>query len=233
MAQLLLSSAPAFILACMGTDNKFTAEHVLKSWQFIQDECIKRGITIVSFGADGDSRELKGMRVASHLMLKKSHPLAEHSPARQQSIRLPKTWFNWFAVRMPSTISCVQDTVHIAVKLKARLLKPSIVLPLGSFVAGAHHIKVIRSSYSKGEHGLRDKDLNHKDRQNFEAVNRITSTSVISLLEKMPDALGTIAYLRMTKDVSESFLDTKLHPLDRIEKIWCAVFFLRYWRQCC
>ena len=54
MAQPLLSSAPAFILACMGTDNKFTAEHVLKRWQFIQDECIKRGIMIVSFGADGD-----------------------------------------------------------------------------------------------------------------------------------------------------------------------------------
>ena len=122
-------------------------------------------------------------------------------------------------------------TLHITVKLKARLLKPSTVLPLGSFVAGAHHIKVIQSSNSKGEHGLRDKDLNHKDRQNFEAVNCITSTSVISLLDKMPDALGTIAYLRMTKDVSESFLDTKLHPLDRIEKIWCAVFFLRYWRQ--
>ena len=41
MAQPLKSSAPAFILGCMTTDNKFTAEHVLKRWSHIYSEFAK------------------------------------------------------------------------------------------------------------------------------------------------------------------------------------------------
>ena len=65
MAQPLSEGIPAFCLACMGTDNKFTAHHVLKRWKYIFSECKKRGIIVVSFGADGDSRELKAMQVST------------------------------------------------------------------------------------------------------------------------------------------------------------------------
>ena len=66
MAQPLCQNVPAFCLACVGTNNKFMAEQVLKRWKYIL-EC-KIGIDVVSFGADGDSRELKSMQVSSHLM---------------------------------------------------------------------------------------------------------------------------------------------------------------------
>ena len=72
MAQPLKPSTPAFILVCLCTDNKFTAEHVLKRWTYIRTECEKRGITVASYGADGDSRELKSMRITSGLLLKPS-----------------------------------------------------------------------------------------------------------------------------------------------------------------
>ena len=36
MAQPLCTHAPSFCLACFGTDNKFTTEHVLKRWKHIQ-----------------------------------------------------------------------------------------------------------------------------------------------------------------------------------------------------
>ena len=67
MAQSLSDGVPAFCLACIGTD-KFSAELILKRWAYIVSECRKRGITVTSFGADGDSRELKAMQVSVGLL---------------------------------------------------------------------------------------------------------------------------------------------------------------------
>jgi len=63
MAQPLYSTATPFCLACLGTDNQFTAKEVLLRWKHIDDECRKRGINVVSFGGDGDTRLLKAMKV--------------------------------------------------------------------------------------------------------------------------------------------------------------------------
>ena len=59
MAQPLSPVAPAFILACLGTDNRFSTEHVLKRWAYIREECSKRGISVISHG---DTRALLGMK---------------------------------------------------------------------------------------------------------------------------------------------------------------------------
>ena len=67
---------------------------------------------------------------------------------------IPSSWLTWFAIKKPTSISFVQDTVHVAVKLKSRLGKPSIILPLGKFVAGVHHLRIIYTTLGKDEHGL-------------------------------------------------------------------------------
>ena len=59
-------------------------------------------------------------------------------------------------------IAYVQDAVHVAVKLKSRLIKPSIILPLGDYIAGVHHLNLIHKTFNRDEHGLREKDINHK-----------------------------------------------------------------------
>ena len=64
MAQPLDHNIPAFCLACFGTNNKFTAEHVLLRWQYVVKECERRRIWVVSFGGDGDSRLMKAMRIS-------------------------------------------------------------------------------------------------------------------------------------------------------------------------
>ena len=69
MAQPLAEDVPAFCVCCMGTNNKFAAEHVLKRWTQIFLECKKREITQLSFGADGDSQELKAMHVSTQLLV--------------------------------------------------------------------------------------------------------------------------------------------------------------------
>ena len=58
----------------------------------------------------------------------------------------------------------------MAVKLKSRLLRLSIILPLGKYIAGGHHLKIVHTTFSKDQHGLRERDISHEDKQNYEAV---------------------------------------------------------------
>ena len=232
MVQPLSEGAPSFCLACIGTDNRFDAVVVLNRWSHIFKECKKRGINVVSFGADGDSREMKAMQVSCQLLLATKPSLSSLSPTQNlATLTIPPKWKTWFAIQHPTTISCVQDTVHIAVKLKARLLQPSIVLPLGSYLAGSHHLHFIQNTFGKDQHGLREKDTNHKDRQNFDAAMHVTSESVLELLSQVPDARGTRAYLEVMRAVIDSYLDKSLDALSRLEKAWFAVFVMRYWRK--
>ena len=116
MAQSLCPDVPAFCLACMGTDNKFTADLILKRWKYIFLECNKRGISVVTFGADGDSRELSAMQKSAPLMCKSLSLDSLMSDVKSHPI--PSSWLTWFAIKKPTSISFVQDTVHVAVKLK-------------------------------------------------------------------------------------------------------------------
>ena len=92
-------------------------------------------------------------------------------------------------------------------------------------------MRLLHNTFSKDQHGLREKDINHKDKQNYDAVLQMTSDSVMELLTDVPDAKGTIAYLRIMKLITDSFLNKNLECLVRIENAWFCVFVLRYWRQ--
>ena len=229
MAQSLCQNVPPFCLAYVGTNNKFTAENVCLLWKYIYMECEKRNIRVLSFGADGDSRLLKAMRVTMSLMTDKSDPLLKHFPPYSlNSPAIPKEWHTWFCTDA-KPVSCVQDTVHIAVKLKSRLLNPSITLRMGCYVAEGSHLRKIQTKYQKDQHGLRERDLNHQDKQNYDAVLRIVNAS--HLLDNIAEARATKCYVGLIKSVIDSYLDKSLDPLIRIEKLWNVVFFLRYWRQ--
>ena len=136
VVQPLRKLVPTFILACLSSDNQFTAENDMQKWKYIHSECAKLGIDVVNFGADGDSREMKSMRVSCHLQYKPDSSLQFSPSSFLPKMKLPKEWMEWFALKYPTSICYVQDTVHIAVKMKSRLLKPSIVLPLGKYTHG-------------------------------------------------------------------------------------------------
>ena len=102
-------------------------------------------------------------------------------------LKLPKEW-TWFWIEKPTPILYIQDYVHIAVKLK---LQPSVILPLGHYLAGSHHLRILVDTFAKDQHGIRQQDLNHQDKQNFDAVTLNTSSSVLAVL---PDAKGTLKY---------------------------------------
>ena len=194
MAQPLGQGVSPFCLACLGSDNKFNAEHVLLRWKFICTECRKRSIDVLSFGGDDDTRILKTMEVFTLLLTTKANHLYHQVPVCSKSASdKPQSWNSWLLTSPVSNISYVQDVIHIATKLKSRLLKPSIVLLVGPhYLASGHHIQIIRRKFEKDQHGLRERDVNHKDRQIFDAVMHIISAS--HLLDDISKATGTKLY---------------------------------------
>ena len=116
-------------------------------------------------------------------------------------------------------------------KIKARLLSPSIILPVGKFLAGIRHLRLIQQTFGNDIHNMRAKDIDHKDRQNYDAAMHITSPDMLQMLSEIPDAKGTYIYLEVMRCVMNSYLDKSLDVITRIHKAWYAVFFVRYWRQ--
>lgn len=154
--------------------------------------------------------------------------LVNHIPKPTlNSAKIPAEWLSWFHIEQPSSIAYVQDVVHIAVKLKSRLLKPSIVLLMGRYVAGAHHIRLIQTTFGKDVHGLRERDVDHKDKQNFDAVLNIIRCA--PLLQNLPDTLASKHYVEIIECLVDSYLSKDASPVERIEKIRYTTFFVCYW----
>ena len=154
MAQPLMADVPPFYLACLGTDQRFTAQHVLQRWQYIYSQCAERDISVVSFGVDGDSRVMKAM-ISVSLLTSPNDPLLQELSASVSPITINPSWNNWFCINL-TVISYVQDVVHIAVKFKARLLNSSVKLKMGpSLEAGAYHLEQLRIKYRKEQHFTR------------------------------------------------------------------------------
>ena len=108
-------------------------------------------------------------------------------------------------------------------------IKAAQAFPMGNFVAGVQHLRMLQASFGKDEHGLRERDISHKDKQNFNAVLNIIRAS--PLLDNIPDAKATKYFINLIQNVIDSYLDKMLSPTERLEKLWYTVFYLRYSRQ--
>ena len=59
------------------------------------------------------------------------------------------------------------------------------------YVSGAHYLQLVHTTFSKDQHGLRERDIGCRDKQNFDSVLHITSSSVVAQLAQILDAKGT------------------------------------------
>lgn len=98
---------------------------------------------------------------------------------------LSKKW-PWFAAQVVNERIPVQDTIHLGAKLRVRLLKRErgIFLVLGNKVACCSDIEHLLRKISKDRHLLRDGDVNQHDKMNYDAVERLCSENVRSLLKE-------------------------------------------------
>lgn len=80
--------------------------------------------------------------------------------------------------------------------------------------------------------GARLTDVRLIDRQNFHSYEKIVDERAIRALQNhVNDAEATIKYLQLCSDVTSSYLDFEMTPLDRIFHMFRGVYFLRIWRN--
>ena len=223
MVQPLQKDAPTFPLCIFGNRNSFTADDVVKRWKFITKCLEEEEIYVIGYSSDGDSRLLKAMRNESSL------GMVHHNDYSLNNITMDIPEFHG---KFGLSQIFIQDTVHIGTKLRNRLLKHSLILPMGKFIASKAHLNIIMNVCSKDKHYLTEKDINGKDKMNFASVVKLCSLNIIKLLtENIPDSLATQVYLKIIFYVLNSFLSTSLKVSERIYCIWYATFFLRMWRK--
>jgi len=219
MAQPSVPGAPSFCISIFGTNNQFSFTDVISRWEKMIEMATNQNIHILGFSSDGDPRLLKAMQyrcmiqkpISDYLWFQLGSPLGYNSTSHEHQI-------------------CIQDTTHIGTKLRTRLLKPSIILPMGRYAASLTHLQYLVDNYSKDKHFLTKSDLNSIDKMNFRAAEKMCSDKVIELMNSIPDTNGTVAYLTVMKFVISAFNDHNINIIDRVYKLWFAVFFLRKWK---
>lgn len=223
MAQpVTTKNVPSFCLLIFGSDNKYTSEDVSNRWDFIVAELIKINIKVLSVSSDSDPKYNSAMRKNSLIGLNASNNI------------------NWFSCAAKFDLQAkplyIQDTVHIATKLRNFFLKTHNnlkLLPFGdkNFIK-IEHLEKLLIFFSKDKHNLCEYTLNPTDRQNFESVLRMCDQRVIDLLrENIVGSTATIKFLEMIRDVITSYMDISLSPLARVNKLWYTTFMIRFWRH--
>ena len=216
MAQPLYPKAPPFCLCIFGTDNVFTADQVELRWKWTRAALKEKGIEVIGTASDGDSRLMKAMRSASII------------PSN------PSAAWPWFQMNLKTDFVCIQDFVHIMVKLKSRYLKPSIILPIGpTTVASKGHLVEATLRFTRDQHEIAPSFLDNRDKMNFRSADKICSKKATNFLRScdIENCEGSIVYLELMRSVYYSFADPSLKPLERVEMMWTEVFFLRFWRE--
>lgn len=221
MAQPLADVAP-FCLLLFASDNQYTSVDVSNRWNYISKELNAVGIKVLVISSDSDPKYNSAMRRCS-LLGSKSFTFADSNMFMCGDGNLKEPFF-------------VQDTVHISTKLRNRMLKTKDkpkMLPFGNkYFISMDHLRHLLENFPKDQHELTPSVLNPIDRMNFASVNRMCSPKVTDLLTKhVKNSVGTVWFLEMIRDVIDSYRDKKLAPLQRIQKIWYALFVLRLWRE--
>lgn len=70
-------------------------------------------------------------------------------------------------------------------------------------------------------------------KQNYSSIELLVKPSVEECLRELGQSMrttGTVVYLRLMRDIRDSFFDKSLSPLRRLYLLWKSIFFRRIWR---
>ncbi|XP_055308274.1 uncharacterized protein LOC129572356 [Sitodiplosis mosellana] len=216
MAQPVEKKASPFYLLLFGSDSKYSAIDVKHRWIYIKNELAKVGISVLTISSDSEPRYNAVMRDLSQLGVASS--------------------IKWFSCgKNILNPFYVQDIIHLITKLRNLILRTKWLnkkLPFGKFKIDMLHVYVLLYMYSKGEHQLTESVLNPADRQNFSSAERMCNERVTALLDfGVENSEATSLYLKMMRDIMSAYMDPNLTPLQRIRRLWYAVFVFRIWRR--
>lgn len=218
MVQPIVKKAPAFCLLLFGSNNKYSSSDVARRWTQITLQLAKLNIKVLSISSDSDPKYNAAMRKLSNLGC--------------DSNGFP----DWFSCgeKIDSPFY-VQDTIHIATKIRNFLLnmfwrkKP---IPFGNHFVNMEHLFCLLNMFSKDRHMLTASILSPNDRQNFTSVLRMCDVKVVSLLrDHIKHSQATVTFIQMLRDIIDSYMDQSLKPLQRVRKLWYSLFLVRIWRE--
>lgn len=126
----------------------------------------------------------------------------------------------------------VQDPTHLICKLRNRKLKQTVALPIGSKQISSGHLKILLRDVPKRIHGLTRFDICPDDRQNFSSIKKCMNIRVRKAIKQfVPESEGTAFYLLLCEELASSFMSKDMIPLERVEKCFHAIYFIRIWRK--
>ena len=110
---------------------------------------------------------------------------------------------------------CDQDAIHNHKKLINPMEHPTRVLRMGPYMIHSTHLQLVRATFPPTLRGLRENDITHRDRQNWESAQRISSYPVQECLDILitgndeiqpnPNVLATRVYLEVTAKYVDIF----------------------------
>ncbi|CAF1560648.1 unnamed protein product, partial [Didymodactylos carnosus] len=126
------SKSRPFLLAAYGTDTKSIAIDILRRWIYIYERCKLNDIRIIGYSADCAGKYLKAMRLTNESFSRLPNiNLIDIYHNDLFEIDLPHKWKTWFYLRPKQLFLCFQDGIHLAKKIRNRLLSKHAQLFIG------------------------------------------------------------------------------------------------------
>lgn len=209
------------VLGTFATNNAYTSTDVVNRWKYIYDKLKSVGIK-ARFSSDGDPRLLGAMKALTNFGTKVS--------INELNISV--------MCDLDSSIKCMQDSIHLANKLKNRLYDTANDLITGNYFATVNHLKLLvqEEKLSRNDHMLTYSDVNASDKthdkMNFGSTKKICTENVISLLQQhVEKSDGTVFYLKIIQSVIKAYVDEKTPLRLRLYSAFFGVSCVRRWKN--
>ena len=226
------------LLSC----NRFAHNEVLHQWLVLEDLCQTVLDPVLGPGighaSDGDSRRRKIM--LNHASLVNEGNRYQPDPLEDGFIMSAKTELTPLGKRVLRNLYN-QDCIHNDKKIMNPLDHPTRILTLGRYTAHMNHLRLVMRVFPQIVHGLRLDDVNQRDRQKWEIVQRLKFKRVLQCLMdifegtgeigKDVSVLGTWAYLYVAWHYIEIFFSLHASLRERIKYAAFVVLFYCIWRN--
>lgn len=210
----LSPNARSYSILIYGTKGSDTYEGACSRWKIIYEAFKSAGVEIMGSSSDGFSAYLKGMKVINNLPC--SAPTC------------PEAYKAFFRCDYNSYILCVQDGVHMVVKMFRALGTKTLVI--GKKVASRATLFSAVRHLGKGLTRVSIAELeSQSDMMSFSICERASSEEVCDLL-KRPEEQATKVFLILIQLVILAYIDPKTPPAARITAAWELAFFMRLWK---
>lgn len=216
-----------YVLSAYGIDNRMNAVNILQRWKYLYDECKGRDIRVVGFSTDADPKYLKAMQLALGFFIRAPNITLIDQQDVFFDVDIPRSW-TFFFMKSKQLFFCMQDGIHLATKVRNRLLSTKADMSFGHDIVNVNHLLKLIRIHSKIDHNLVKSDILPQDRQNFSSCLKITSDDVLDLLNE-PETQATRIYLFILKLIIFTYVRSDTNLYDRLYFGWIVVFVYRMW----